>query len=165
MGAKTETGVQRTRRAPVIVILIACGTFFAYRGPFRALTDHGINDLFSPYLQSMAWVRGLDPYSPQSLLAMWPAGGPDRPDAKEFADGSIVLKHGIPTAYPATSFLILAPLTLLSWPVAKLLWLGASLALFLLAIWSLIRVAKLQGRRRTIFIGMSLLLAPFHTGL
>ena len=101
------------------LILLAAGEFLL-RGPMRALgPGAGFNDFLPPYVQAKAWVQGIDPYSPTSLLELWPAEATRFEFLpKEVADGSLVTKRGIPTAYPPTCFLLLAPFMLLSWPLS-----------------------------------------------
>src|SRR5438309_385481 len=93
------------KKACIALLFTFCGTVFIVRGPFRAATGSDLNDLISPYIQATALVHGADPYSPQSLLKFWPAdASAARPDVRQFKDGSILTRHGIPTAYPLTSF-------------------------------------------------------------
>ena len=119
------------RKLFVLLLLFCSATVFVLRGPFRALRNSGLNDVLSPYIQSEAWVHGADPYSPQSLLKYWPEGAEAaRPESQEMQDGSVLFRHGIPTAYPPTSLVLLAPFTAISWPIFKLLWVGASVSFF-----------------------------------
>ena len=149
-----------------LLLLIACCAIFIFRGPVRALTDQGINDLLSPYIQSVAWWHGADPYSPRSLLRFWPNQAlAARPDVRQIQDGTILIHHGIPTAYPLTSFLLLGPLTLLSWPVFKVLWITGNIVLFFAVVRSLVSWSGLHKRGKHIFLLAALLLAPFHTGI
>jgi len=113
-------------------------------------------------------MKGMDPYSPANLVALWPR------DAEQFsflkkdlADGSLVLKRGIPTAYPPTSFVLLAPLAWLPWNVAHHVWLGISLLAFGLTVLSLLSLIDFQWqeKRTCLFLALALALAPFHTGL
>src|SRR5437867_9307368 len=109
------------------------GAEFVLRGPVRAIrTATQFNDFLSPYIQANAWIHGLDPYSPKTLLELWPAGVPHFSHlANEVADGSLVAKRGIPTAYPVTSLVLIAPISLLPWDLAYSAWLTVNLALFL----------------------------------
>lgn len=152
---------------PVFVpILIAVCMVFIFRGPFRAFTSQGLDDLLSPDIQSTAWLHGADPYSPRSLLQFWPKSAlAARPDPREMDDGSVLVRHGIPTAYPLTSLVLLAPFSVVPWPIFKVLWVTASVALFFAAVWSLGLWAGLKTREKQIFLLASLLLAPFHTGI
>ncbi len=147
----------------VITLFVFSGAVFTLRGPFRALSNNGLNDLISPYVQSTAWVHGADPYSPQSLMTFWPKGVA-RPAAEEFQDGSILIKHGIPTAYPMTCFALLAPFTVVPWPVLKLLSVAVTTGLFCGAVWSLVALAGLDGWHKVVFVSAATLFAPFHTG-
>ena len=138
------------------------------RGPIRFARAGNFNDFISPYIQTRAWMKGMDPYSPWNLVALWPR------EAEQFtflrtdlADGSLVLKRGIPTAYPPTSFVLLAPVAWLPWKVAHPVWLGISLLGFGLTVWALISLMDFQWqeKRTYLFVALALALAPFHTGL
>src|SRR5690348_13953208 len=126
----------RQRKSIPVLVLSLAAIAFLIRGPFRALTGSDLNDLISPYVQSLAFIRGADPYSPQSLLENWPKQAlACRPEEREFEDGSILVRHGIPTAYPLTAFLLIAPLTFLPWPAFKCLAVILSVLLFVAAVW------------------------------
>ena len=155
-----------SRKAWIVLLLTVCGTMFFTRGPFRAARGSDLNDLISPYIQATALVHGADPYSAQSLLEFWPVDAlASRPDPQEFGDDSILTRHGIPTAYPLTSFLLLAPFTFLPWHVFKALAIFVNVALFFFAVWSLMTVTEMNRTRRLFFAAAALLFAPVHTGI
>jgi hypothetical protein len=151
------------------VLLLVAGAEFVVRGPVRAIrTATQFNDFLSPYIQANAWVHGLDPYSPETLLRLWPAGAPHFSFlAKEVANGSLIANRGIPTAYPVTSLVLIAPVSLLSWHLAYSLCLTANLALFLIMLWALVELAGFSWREplAVLLVAATLALAPFHTGI
>ncbi|MGA2237278.1 MAG: hypothetical protein ABSG23_17595 [Terriglobales bacterium] len=61
-------------------ILFVCLLFAAFvllaihgRGPFRRATYYKDQaDVLSMYVQTKAWIAGIDPYSEASRLAVWP---------------------------------------------------------------------------------------------
>lgn len=150
-------------------LLFLAGAEFAVRGPIRAVhSATQFNDFLSPYIQANAWMRGLDPYSPETLLRLWPAGAARFSFLpKEVADGSIIAKRGIPTAYPITSLVLIAPFSLLPWKVAYGLWLAINLGLFAVMLWVLMKLAGLSYREPAaiLLVASALALAPFHTGI
>ncbi|MGA2965296.1 MAG: glycosyltransferase family 87 protein [Terriglobales bacterium] len=154
--------------AALIVVVLLAGAVFLSRGPVRFANRTAINDFLFPYIQSRAWISGTDPYSPQSLVQLWPPGS-DPPDflARHLADGSLVRNEGIPTAYPPTALLLIAPVALLPWRVAHLVWLAIGFLAFVVTVGSARSLAYLPwGARRTyVFLAFSLALAPFHTAL
>jgi hypothetical protein len=148
-----------------LAVLCAC-VVFVIRGPYRAVTNDGLNDLLSPYIQSSALLHGKDPYSCQSLFSYWPPQGLRfRPDARQFVDGSILVRHGIPTAYPITSLFLLASLTWMPWPVFQLLILAATLLLFGAAVLALAALTNMSRVQRAGFVVFALIFAPLHTGI
>src|SRR5271165_1569298 len=162
----------RSKSLLILLVLLA-GSEFMVRGPVRFLRAADFNDFISPYIQSRALLKGMDPYSPEVLVRLWPVEGAHRPDflAKDLAEGSLIAKRGIPTAYPLTCLFLLVPLAILPWPVAHLAWLVIGAGLALGVIWSLLSFLALgvgfdgNDWRAYVFVAFSLALAPLHTGL
>jgi hypothetical protein len=156
----------RSKSLLILLVLLALSEFVV-RGPVRFLRAAEFNDFISPYIQSRALVLGMDPYSPEVLLRLWPVEGDRRPDANDVADGSLTVKRGIPTAYPLTCLFLLVPLAVLPWPVAYLAWLVITLCLILGLIGSLLAMGGFGSNdwRAYVFVAFSLALAPLHTGL
>jgi hypothetical protein len=151
-----------------LALILASGAEFVVRGPLRAVqSSTQFNDFLSPYIQADAWTRGLDPYSPQTLLRLWPAQAAHLQFVpREVADGSIIAKRGIPTAYPITSLVLIAPLSWLPWNLAYGLWFAINLALFGIMLSALVELSGFSYRdvRGGLLIALVLALAPFHTG-
>jgi len=153
-----------------LVLLAACE--FIVRGPVRFLRAADFNDFISPYIQSRALVMGMDPYSPEVLVRLWPVEGAHRPEflAKDLADGSLIMKRGIPTAYPLTCLFLLIPLAVLPWPIAHFAWLVITACLTFAAIWSLLPLIEAgvgfnkNDWRAYVFVAFAPALAPLHTG-
>jgi hypothetical protein len=150
------------------LLVLLAGSEFMVRGPVRFLRAADFNDFISPYIQSRALVEGMDPYSPDVLVRLWPVEGTQRHEflAQDLADGSLITKHGIPTAYPLTCLLLLSPLAVLPWPVAHLVWLGITACLTLGVAWSLLAAGGFEKSdwRGYVFVAFALALAPLHTG-
>ncbi len=152
-----------------LLLLLVTGTEFIVRGPERAIrTATHFNDFLSPFIQAKAWTHGLDPYSPQVLLKLWPAQAAHflfLP--KEVANGSLVANRGIPTAYPITALVLIAPFGVLPWNVAYALWVALNLVLFLLMICALVGLAGYSYVEPSAILlpAAILALAPFHTGI
>jgi len=150
-------------------LLLLAGGEFAVRGPVRAIRSASqFNDFLSPYIQANAWMRGLDPYSPETLLRLWPTGAAHLQFLpKEVADGTLIAKRGIPTAYPITALVLIAPISLLPWNFAYAFWLAINLALFFVMLWVLVELAGFSYREPAaiLLVAGTLVLAPFHTGI
>lgn len=148
------------------ILIVFAASEFVVRGPVRFLHAASFNDFISPYVQTRAWMKGDDPYSSQNLVRLWPPEA-ERFDflSRDLADGTLVLKRGIPTAYPLTAFLLIAPVAALPWNVAHPLWLAITLLSFTLTIASLLSIAKLLPwtKATVVFVALALALAPFHT--
>ena len=154
--------------ALLLVLLFCAASEFIIRGPLRFAHAANFNDFISPYIQTRAWIAGIDPYSSQNLLRLWPADS-EHYDflAHDFAEGTLVYKHGIPTAYPLTAFVLLVPVAALPWHIAHPAWLVLTVLAFAVTVISLIWTARLLPltRRSLVFLILALALAPFHTGL
>jgi hypothetical protein len=150
------------------ILLILAGTEFVLRGPVRFAHAASFNDFISPYIQTRAWMHGSDPYSPRNLVSLWPSGA-ERFEflSRDLADGSLVMKRGIPTAYPLTTFALIAPVAALPWHIAHPLWLVITVVSFGVTVISLLYVAKILPRMQPslAFLAIALALAPFHTAL
>lgn len=155
-------------RTLLIIFLVLASAEFVVRGPVRFVRARSFNDFISPYIQTRAWMKGMDPYSPRNLVALWPA---DAEKAvfltRDLADGSLVMKRGIPTAYPPTSFVLLSTVAWLPWRVAYPVWLAISLLAYAATVFSLASIIGLRWLewRTYLFLALALALAPFHTGL
>jgi Glycosyltransferase family 87 len=161
------------RNALFVILLLCAASEFIVRGPLRFAHAANFNDFISPYIQTRAWIAGIDPYSSQNLLRLWPADS-EHYDflAHDFAEGTLVYKHGIPTAYPLTAFVLITPVAALPWHIAHPLWLIITVLAFAATVISLMSIAKLLPReknewsgRSLVFLILALALAPFHTGL
>jgi len=160
--------LSKTWKSVLILLAFLAASEFVLRGPVRFLKAVDFNDFISPYLQSRALISGLDPYSPDVLVRLWPASAHPREFlAKDLADGSLIIKRGIPTAYPLTCLLLLVPLAVLPWPVAAYAWLAINLCLVLIVIGLLFTTIGFQRSdwRGCAFVLFSIALAPLHTGL
>lgn len=152
----------------VVVLLLASIVEFSVRGPLRALGSRGWNDFLSPYIQAKAWAHGQDPYNARSLIRFWPSDNQRPPWVDtEAARGVLEVKRGIPSPYPLSSLVVLAPITLFPWSAAFLVWITVSVAAVVLSPFALLsicgcRPADLRGQ---LFLTAVFALAPFHTGL
>jgi len=148
---------------------LLAGSEFIVRGPVRAmLTSTGFNDFLSPYIQSQAWRCGLDPYSPEVLLQLWPAGASHFVFLRnEVANGTLVERRGIPTAYPLTALVLLSPFSLIPWKAAYTAWMAFNLALFGLMVGTMVELAGLRHSepKAILLMAATLALAPFQTGI
>jgi hypothetical protein len=159
----------RRRRVLCLGLLLLAAAEFAVRGPIRAIhSATQFNDFLSPYIQAKAWMRGLDPYSPETLLRLWPEGAAQFKFLSiEVANGTLIAKRGIPTAYPIPSLVLIAPFSLLPWNVAYGIWLAINLGLFLVMLRVLVKLAGFSCRdpAAILLVAATLALAPFHTGI
>jgi Glycosyltransferase family 87 len=155
-------------RAWLLLVMIVAGISFLIRGPGRLWHGTEWNDFLSPYIQSRAWIRGMDPYAPENLVKLWPAGKPMFTFVtRDAADGTLVANRGVPSPYPITSFVVLASLALVPWRLAESLWIILNLCAVGVIICGLVRIAGVSWRdsKTWIFGAFVLALAPMHTGL
>jgi hypothetical protein len=162
------TANPRWRRILLLLLVLGAGADFFVRGPLRIVHGTEWNDFLSPYIQSRAWISGMDPYSTESFLKFWPAGKPMFAFVtKDAADGALVFKRGVPSPYPLTSFVVIAPLALMPWSVSQYVWIGLNLLATILVLCGLLAVSEVSWRdpRAWAFAAFALAVAPLHTGL
>jgi hypothetical protein len=156
------------RNLVVGLFLLASLAEFAVRGPIRAFRAMEWNDFLAPYIQAKAWVKGRDPYSVQNLISLWPPDN-ERPVwvDRDAANGTLELKRGMPTPYPISSLVIIAPFGVFSWRVAVFLWIVVCIAAVVFSPVGLLSICgySLWDFRAQLFLAAAFALAPFHTGL
>ncbi len=146
------------RRAVLWILLIVAAAEFVVRGPVRYLHPTNWNDLAQYYAASRIWLRGQNFADPENFGALW------RNEVGETLGTYTARTHIAP---PPGALVLFAPIGALSWPAAKLVWLGVLLVSFAVTVWSLIRYAGLKPSepRALLFLAGCLALAPFHTGI
>jgi len=149
-------------------LLLPAFTYFGWRGPAHAIRLRGLNDFTSPFVQTKAWLRGLDPYDPRVVVELWPADAV-RPQFlwPEAQDGSLAFRRGIPSPYPLPAFPLLVPLALITWRAAILIWIGVCMIAFAYTVRGSLAFARIpcwsiKGGAIAI---CALLFSPFHTSI
>jgi hypothetical protein len=125
------------------------------RGPVRALRES--RDLTVHFAAARVWVEGGNPYDMRQVGDAFEAGG--GPRALRPTDA------WMPSVYPPVTLALEAPLALLRWRAAVLVFAAGSFALAVLAVLQLARRAGLTGGRAAIAVLGSLAMAPLQTGL
>ncbi len=133
------------------------------RGPFRRATYYkGFTDVLPMYVQTRAWIAGLDPYSEASRLLVWPR--------EVYAPHRISLEYlseraSAPTPYPVFSYVVMVPLALLPWPFANASVLLLDFVLFFVVLRTLAHLFHLAGLRRIVWFAAALAFEPFYAGM
>lgn len=149
----------RSLRVFLWILILLAGAEFVVRGPARYLPGPGNwNDLSQNYTASKLWLRGQSPADPRNFVALWKQEGRSRLDLDD------IRTHLAP---PPGGLVVLAPVAVLPWRVAKTLWLAILLASFVATVWLL---ALTCGFRRNevhtlAFVAGCLALSPFQTGI
>jgi hypothetical protein len=103
------------------------------------------NDLSTPYVSARLWLRGLDPYQQSSFMQEWTRAG-----------GVRFTNRGSSTttrpAYPPPTLPALAPLAILPWKVARIVFALLATALYGFVVWKLRKASPLT---LAIVVGMS----------
>lgn len=149
---------QTGRRVLICILLLLAAAEFVVRGPARNLYPTNWNDLAQYYAASRIWLRGQNFANPENFGALW------RNEVGETLATYTARTHIAP---PPGALVLFAPIAALSWPAAKLVWLGVLLASFAAIVLSLIRYAGFAASepRTLLFVAGCLALAPFHTGI
>jgi hypothetical protein len=160
-----ETAIQSqppaTRNLKIIlwILLFLSAAEFVVRGPVRFLSWVAEwNDLSQNYGASKLWLHGQSPSDPNNFVALWKHEVGSRLDLTD------IRTHLAP---PLGGLVVMAPIAVFPWKVAKILWLIVLLISFVATVWALTRTAGFRwGDTRTLaFVAACLALAPFQTGI
>jgi hypothetical protein len=116
---------QTNRRRTWILagLLLVFGAVFVQRGPIRAIDNS--NDLAHLYVAAALWLEGGNPYDGNQCVERLREAGDHRPE--KVAYGSY---------YPPPSIATLAPIGLMSWDLARLVWLLINLVCCFAMVWA-----------------------------
>ena len=149
-----DDNVPRKARTIICAVLLcaACAEFVA-RGTSRAPGNSADFAVF--YTDSRAWLEGANPYDVEDLRRVARESG-GAPDAS--------LKN---SAYPPATFIVLAPVSVLRWPAAKIAWTAINTAAVLVVALGLVRLAGLSFAQPAgmLLAAGTLALAPMHTSV
>ena len=137
----------------VVVLLLASGVLFIWRGPVRAVS-RDYPDFREPYASARAWFYGNNPYSEISVGQAWQSG---------YGEASAVR---IAPMYPPSTLPFIAAFAWLKWPMARSVWLSLNICaafLFCVATFRLIPTS-LEIHSRLLVLATVLAFAPLHTG-
>lgn len=150
-----------TRNLKIIlwILLFLSAAEFVVRGPVRFLGWIAEwNDLSQNYTASKLWLYGQSPSDPKNFVALWKHEVGSRLDLTD------IRTHLAP---PLGGLVVMAPIAVFPWKVAKILWLLVLLTSFAATVCALARTAGFRwGETRTLaFVAACLALAPFQTGI
>lgn len=140
--------------ALLALLLVSTFIFFLMRGPWRAFHGRGA-DFAAPYVSTLKFARGQNPYTSTGFIEYWHASGA--------ASSQVTNESGQRPIYPPSAFVILWPLSMLSWPAALGAFETVSIGLVLGLVVYLAR--PLDVRAKLLFAAYALMLAPLSAGL
>ena len=149
----------RSLRIVLWILIFLAAAEFVVRGPVRYLRERSNwNDLSQNYTVSKLWLEGKSPSDPANFIALWKQEGHSRLDISD------VRTHMAP---PLGGLVVLAPVAVLPWRVARVVWIGLLVISVGATIWALACAAGLSSNdlRTLAFVAACLAFAPFQTGL
>jgi hypothetical protein len=152
-------GDNKKLRIILWILICLAGSEFIVRGPVRfLLIPSNWNDLSQNYTASKLWLNGLSPSDPRNFVVLWKHETGAR---LELTD---IRTHLAP---PLGGLVVLAPIAVFPFRVAKILWLIVLLISFAGSVWALLLAGgfRRDELRTLAFVGASLALAPFQTGI
>ena len=155
---QTQQPHRTPRRALMVFLIFAAAALFLLRGPWRALHTGG-GDFVAPYVGTVRFINGVNPYPHSGFLELWHAKGAS---SKAYSDQS-----GERPVYPPSTFLMMAPLSALNWTTALTLNVLQSTILFGYLVYFFAKQIdnKWDSWPRTGFVVYSLGLSPVHAGI
>ena len=137
----------------LIVFCVFALIKFSVRGPLRA-TWNSV-DFRSLYVASLVCAQGLDCYDPEALKAGWLSAGVGAGQPSELE---------LRALYPPTTYVLLRPMSYLSWRSAKLVWGLINIAALAILSLCTARVARLGSHRLLWLAAILLAMEPVSTG-
>lgn len=145
-------------RALVALWMLCCLAIFLWRGAIPAF-EYGKDGLLV-YTEARAWLEGVSPYDALGLdaVASRAKGDPAWPPTR---------RGNADLLYPPTTFVVLTPVAVFDWPVARVVWIGVNIALVLVMAWSLCALAGLKRDEwgAWLLVGACLVFAPVLTSI
>ena len=134
----------------IFVLLMLCD--FVFRGIVPSVSS-GRNDFSDPFVGSWLWTHGQNPYDRIVVAAA----------AKQLTHSSLPV---VPI-YPLTTYVLVAPFTLLSWGWANLAWTFLSVVGIGLISWTLVRIAKfrISEMRAWLLVALIVGFTPLHRAI
>ena len=133
------------------VLLGLAALYFLYRGPFRTMTTGG-GDFMMVYSASHCFLHHLNPYASEEVSSCAASAG---------AYLSASTLKVFPSVYPWSTYLVISPFALFSWPVARLIW---AVCLIALSAQAILVFARLAPRDLWIHVSIFLLLFAHYIG-
>ncbi len=142
----------------MVLLLLVASVWFCYRGPARALHGGGF-DFQAPYVSSVRFAHGLDPYATSDYEASWRSIGS--------STGMTRSSWFQRSVYPPTTFPWMLPLAMLSWKHSLVLLELISVLLYAHVLYLLSHEIEggWESWRRVGFLAFGLALSPVQTGL
>jgi len=150
--------ITRNLRVILWILIFIAAAEFVMRGPVRFLREPtNWNDLSQNYTASKLWLQGQSPSNPKNFSLLWKREADSRLDLTD------IRTHLAPLP---GALVVLAPIAVFPWKIAKMIWLVVLLSSFALTVWALALAGGFRrGELRTLaFIAACLALAPFQTG-
>ncbi|MHC4415574.1 MAG: glycosyltransferase family 87 protein [Planctomycetota bacterium] len=143
------------QRTLVTILFLMAASLCVSRGVVRSMSSSG--DFALIYAASHTWLTGGNPYDETQQLEAVSAA--NRPGA--FPGRQLL------SLYPPTTYALIAPFAVGSWPTARVAWISANLVLLALLIIAATRLGELSltGWRGAWMVILLLAFAPVHTGL
>lgn len=157
MESKVEASPRRrSRLVPMLLLLAIAASEFIVRSTLRS---DGGNDFATPFVSTVRFLHGSDPYSPANFLADWHAAGAPA--------GSDVILAGRYSIYPPITLVAFGPLALFPWPSALALYQLFSAGLYAGLVYCLaLKVGDgWRSPKRLGFAAFALALTSVHAGI
>lgn len=141
-----------------ILICLAASEFIV-RGPVRfLLIPNNWNDLSQNYTASKLWLNGLSPSDPRNFVVLW------KQETRARLELTDIRTHLAP---PLGGLVVMAPIAVFPFRIAKILWLIVLLISFAASVWGLLLVGgfRRDELRTLAFVAACFALAPFQTGI
>ena len=167
--APQVTPLEPKSRIALFVLAAFFLVFAAGEFVFRDLRNteyhYPVNDLTTPWISSVLFTQGKNPYNDTGEFArIWAATGV--PPRLPFTDYRYILSV-YPRVYPPTTLLLMSPLAFLQWPSVVRIYLAGSTLLLVSMLFLMARNLPYtwDDPRRLYFVAFALVMHAFHYGI
>jgi hypothetical protein len=138
-------GIESKHRKALLCLLLSSAIFIAWGGFIAVHSPSGMGAFKAVFYTARCLIHHADPYEPATLQQLYTAEGGTFPSNP--VDGFLFRRAMLVCVNLPTSLFLVAPLALLPWKVAALIWMALNAASLMLAAFAVWTIAKDQALR------------------
>lgn len=124
MPLEKQHRAEQARRDGLMLVMLGSVVLVLLGFVLRAVSPESMSDFKTPFYSARCMLQGCDPYDQGAVTQLYDRDALAATKSRNALAGSLLFKRpvSIPFLYPPTIFSVTAPLALLPYPLASLLW-------------------------------------------